>query len=86
MAWEGLALACPAAVLLWPGGESSSFPWHAGGIQAVPQLAPPLAQSAWFFAFGIVHSIRFLRSGGIPFGVPIRPFQQLGWASVSWGA
>jgi hypothetical protein len=36
------------------GGESVDFSWHAGF--AVLQLAPPLAQSAWFFAFGLVRS------------------------------
>jgi len=34
------------------GAESFGFPWHAGF--AVLQLAPPIAQSAWFFAFGLV--------------------------------
>jgi hypothetical protein len=34
------------AVLLRAWGESSAFPWHPGSSFALPQLAPPLAQSA----------------------------------------
>ena len=49
------------------GGESSSFPWHAGSVFALLQLAPSLAQSAWFFAFGLVRLKARPRSVGIPF-------------------
>ena len=49
------------------GGESSSFPWHADSAFVLLQLAPPLAQSAWFFAFGPVRLKARPRSVGIPF-------------------
>jgi len=46
-------------------GESFGFPWHAGSAFVLLQLAPPLAQSAWFFAFGLVRLNVRPRSVGI---------------------
>ena len=48
-----------------PSGESNGFSWHPGS--AVPQLAPPLAQSASVLCLCARRIKRFPRSGGIPF-------------------
>ncbi len=61
----GLRCRVPSAFSCGLGGESFGFPWHAGF--AVLQLAPPLAQSAWFFAFGLVRSNVWPRSVGSSF-------------------
>jgi len=50
----GLRFLFPSPFSFVPGGESFGFPWHAGCGFPLLQLPLPLAQSAWFFAFGLV--------------------------------
>ena len=50
------------------GGESLGLPWHAGSGFTALHLAPPLAQSAWVFAFGLVCLSALALSVGNSFG------------------
>jgi hypothetical protein len=64
---EGLRGHTPSPLSSEHAGESSGVSWHPGSAFALLQLAPPLAQSAWFFASGLVRFNARQRSVGITF-------------------